>query len=295
MRSTVLLLGVLAGAWSAASPLVAQRATREQRIDVAVVDKNNKAVPGLGVADFTVREDGVAREVLGVEHAETPVQVMMLADTSDGIRLTLPDVRAGLKAFAVRLSDARPGSEIGLMEFGERPVMLADKATSAALLDRVIDRLNEHPQSGAYLLDAIVDAAKALKKREAKHGAIVVFLKSSSPEFSTRDAKQIEDVLKDAHVSLWVLLLQDAGPSMSHEAQQREMVVGDVAPRTGGIRDIVLYRMGVTSHLTQMADLLASQYTVIYARPDALIPPTKLEVTSGKNGTRALAPRWTGQ
>jgi hypothetical protein len=295
MRSTILALGVLAAAWSAVDPVAAQRATREQRVDVSVMDRNEKPVPDLAVADFTVREDGVAREVLRVEHASDPLQIMLLADTSDGIRVMLPDLRAGLKAFARRVWEGRPGSEIGVMEFGERPVMMADKATSPALLDRVIDRLNEHPQSGAYGLDAIVDAAKNLKKREAAHGAIVVFSKASSPEFSTRDAREIQSVLKDARVSLWSASLQDAPPPMSHEGQQRDQTLGDVSPYSGGLRIAVLDKMGIEKTLTMLGTLLASEYTLVYARPDALIPPTKLEVTSKRSGTRTAFPRWPAQ
>lgn len=277
------------------SAVLAQRATREQRVGVSVVDRSNKAVQGLGPSDFTVREDGVAREVLRVEQGDEPMQVMLLVDTSDNMRLMITDIRGGLRAFVRRLFDARPESQVSLMEFGERPLMVADKATAPNLLDRSIDRLNEHSNSGAYLLDAMLDAAKALKQREAPHAAIVVFLRQSSPEFSTPLAETVERALKDARASLWVLLLEDQPAARGSEAQQREMVLGDVTTRTGGMRDVLLDRMGIESHFAQLADLLASQYVVIYGRPESLIPPTRLEVSTTRSGTRALAPRWTGQ
>jgi hypothetical protein len=89
-----------------------------------------------------------------------------------------------------------PETEIGLMEFGERPAQLADFSRSATLFDKGLGRLAQHTGSGAYLLEAVSDAAKALKKREAKHPVIIVFTMESSPEFSSLTSQRIEDALK---------------------------------------------------------------------------------------------------
>lgn len=284
------------GFWLLTFPASAQRASREQRAIVAVVDKNDKTVPGLGPADFTVRENNVAREVVRVETAGDPLQIMLLVDTSSGTRVMMTDIRGGVRQFARVILEKNPESEVGLMEFGERPVVIADRANAPNLIDRAADRLNEHSGSGAYMLEAIVDAAKMLKKRDGPRPAIVVFVRSSSPEFSNQNHQAIESVVKDARASLWVILLQDAQRSVtSEEGQQREMVMGDVVTRSGGLRDILLDRMGLEQHFQAMGDLLTSQYAVVYARPESLIPPSKLEVAVKRSGARALAPRWTGQ
>ena len=60
----------------------AQRATREQHVLVSVLDKDGNPVPDLAAGDFIVRENDMAREVLRVEPASAPMQIMMLVDTS---------------------------------------------------------------------------------------------------------------------------------------------------------------------------------------------------------------------
>jgi hypothetical protein len=296
-RGVAALLLLASGFWLLAfAEGGAQRATREQRAIVAVVDKNDKTVAGLGPADFTVRENNVAREVVRVETAADPMQVMLLVDTSSGTRVMMADIRSGVRQFARVILEANPESEIGLMEFGERPVVIADRASVPNLIDRAADRLNEHSGSGAYMLEAIVDATKILKKREGPRPVIVAFVRSSSPEFSNQNHQAIEAAVKDARASLWVILLQDAQRSTtSEEGQQREMVMGDVVTRSGGLRDILLDKMGLEKGFQEMGELLASQYAVVYARPESLIPPSKLDVTTKRSGARALAPRWTGQ
>ena len=42
-------------------------------------------------------------------------------------------------------------------------------------------------------------------------------------------------------------------------------------------------------------DVMLAQLDVTYARPDAMIPPKKLEVQVKKPDTRVIAPRWAGQ
>src|SRR5512134_1624714 len=61
MRTTVWLLAAMAGA-VLVHPADAQ--TTEQTAYVSVLDKAGHPVGGLGVADFIVKEDGRAREVL---------------------------------------------------------------------------------------------------------------------------------------------------------------------------------------------------------------------------------------
>jgi len=245
-----------------------------------------------------VREDGVAREVLRIEPSSAPLEVMILVDTSAGTQLLIQDLRKGVQAFAGALWAKSADTEIALMEFGERPAQLADFSRSATLLDHGVGRLFEHTGSGAYLLEAVTDAAKALKKHEAKHPVIVVFTTEASREFSTQTSQNVEEGLKNANnASLWAIELHETGgsPGNSDEERQRNIVLGDITTKSGGTRETVLDRMNIGAQFTKLGDRLTSRYVLTYSRPDALIPPSKLEVTSKRPGVRMLAPKWSGQ
>jgi VWFA-related protein len=287
---TVMALGVS----PVAGPAAGQRASREQQVVAAAVDKGGKAVPGLSTADFIVREDGVAREVLRVEQASAPMQIVVLVDTSNDMQVVLQDVRRGLQAFARALWAKSPESNITLMEIGERPRQIGSPTTEAKALDGNINALVEHSGAGTYLLDGLVEAAAQLKNRHAERPVIVVFEREASQEFSTRLAAQVESAIKDAHATLWTLVLQEGDrPDTSNERRERDLALGDTAAHSGGARDALLNRISIESRFTQLADRLTSQYAITYSRPESLIPPTRLDVTSKRAGVRIQAPQWT--
>jgi hypothetical protein len=275
---------------------LAQRATREQRAVVAVFDRDGNPMPGLGPADITVREDGIAREVLRVEPDAAPMQIALLVDTSAGMQVMVRDLRIGIQSFSQALWAKSPDSDVTLMEFGERPNQLSPPTTSQEVLGQGLGRLTEHSGSGAYTLEAIAEASTALKKRGAKRPVIAVFVRESSPEFSEQQYQQVEDMLKSSHAALWALLLQQ-GPARngSDAKRNRDVVLGDITTRTGGTREILLDPLGINPQFERLAARLVSQYAVIYARPESLIPPSKLEVTSKRPGARVLSSRWIGQ
>ena len=74
-------------------------AARSREIYVSVQSRDDTPITGLTAADFTVREDGTAREVLEAEPATEPMQIMLLVDDS---RSRQRDLRAPARAQGVR-------------------------------------------------------------------------------------------------------------------------------------------------------------------------------------------------
>ena len=271
------LVIVSAGAAGAQTPQGADARSRE--IYVSAVDRQGAPVTGLTTADFTVKEDGAVREVIDVKPATDPLQIAVLIDDSAAATDATSYLRDGLEAFLERM---RGHAEIGLITIGERPTVLAPYTTDTAVLTDKVKRLFPRPNAGAYLLDALVDASRGLAKREARRPVIFAITFEAGPEYSNQHYENVLRDLQKSGAALHVVAIGTPSSSLSDEMRNRGQVLSEGTSRTGGRRDQVLANSGIPDKLKQVADELLNQYVVTYGRPDKLIPPEKIAVTSNR-------------
>jgi VWFA-related protein len=267
---------------------------RARQVYVSVLDRDNKPVQNLGAADFVVREDNVAREVLNAVQATEQLTIAVTIDDSQSATHAIQFFRDGLPNFVKKLDGK---AEIALSTVGERPTPLVEYTTSAAQLQKGIGRLFARPGSGAYLLEALVELSRGLEKRTAPEGEpalrkhIVALTVESGPEFSNLYYERVLDALKKSGATLHVLAIGNPASSDTDEMKNRNIVIAEGTSLTGGRRDQVLAESGISDRLGQLADELTNQYLVSYSRPETLIPPEKLDVSVSKPGLTVRAPK----
>jgi VWFA-related protein len=280
----VLLVSALAAGVRAQTPRGSADKTRQ--VYVSVLDSRGAPVPGLTTTDFVVREDGTAREVLDVRVATTPMQIAVLIDDSEAASEATSQLRDGLAALLERLHGK---AEIALITHGERPTVLSSYTKDTAELQQKVRRLFPRPGSGAYLLDAIMDASQGLAKREAER-PVILALTFEGVDYSNRNHQQVLSQLRKSGAALHVIAVGSPSSSMSEEMRNRNMVIAEGTEWTGGRRDQVLAISGIPDRLKQAADELVNQYLLTYARPDTLVPPERLEVRSTRPQVTVRAP-----
>ena len=263
----------------------AAEAVRTPDVYVSVLGANNAPVAGLTAADFVVREDGAAREVLKAEPATDTMQVVMLVDDSQAATDAVQPMREGLTAFIDKLQGR---AEIGVVTIGDRATTLVPPTTDSGALKKGVNRIFARSGAGAYLLDAVMDVTRGFEQRQAAR-PVIVALTMEGIEFSNLQYETVLKQLAASGASLHVVSVGTPSSSMADEMRNRNMVIAEGTARTGGRRDQVLTPSGIAEALPRVADELLNQYKVTYSRPETLIPPEKIQVTVSRPGVTVRA------
>lgn len=283
-RAAALLGWTLLALAYAPAPAGAQ--STERVLFVSVVDQAGRPVADVSSQAFTVRENGVAREVLRVGPATEPLQIAVLVDNSAAASPYISNIRDGLTAF---VTAAHERAEIAIVSIADRPTIQCDYTRDLAALTKGATRIFSQSGSGAVLLDAISEVAQGMKKREMPR-PVILLITTEGADFSNVHYDPVFDRLRDSGASLHALVVgSPADVDMStDEARNREMVLARGTAGTGGRRDQVLAASALPGKLKDVAADLTHQYRVVYSRPASLIPPDKIEVAV-KN------PLWTAR
>ena len=229
---------------------------QEQHMYVSVQDENDHPVVDLTVSDFVVREDGVLREVLRVQRATEPMQVALLVDNSSAAAPYLRDLRDGLGEFVKQISGDH---QVAVITFG--------------------GRIFPRPSSGSLLLDAIYSAAQGLERREATR-PVIVAVTAAGTEYSNRPYQAVLRLIESAGATFHTVVMTTGGASFDTGSRYRDMVLDRGTERTGGRRIDLLRGQFFREALNEIAEELLSQYLLVYARPDTLVPPEEIALST---------------
>jgi len=70
-------------------------------------------------------------------------------------------------------------------------------------------------------------------------------------------------------------------------------VLGDVTADSGGMNKVILTPQAIDGAFSTVGSIISSRYLVTYVRPDALVPPDKLEVTTSRKDVKLFSSKWT--
>jgi Ca-activated chloride channel homolog len=259
---------------------------------VSAVDEKGEPVDALGPADFIIREDGAAREVLRVSRAIDPMDIAVLVDTGAASEDLVPRIREGLTSFIAKMP---MGNQIAIVGLADRPTILVDYTSNTKRLQDGIGLLWPRSQSGTTLLDAIYEVARGLEKRDTPRAVIVPVI-TDGGDYANRQYKQVADEVKQAGASIHAITIGMFAPADDDDLRNRSRVLSETTRVSGGQRVTLLVPSAVQQALERLGRELSSQYKVVYGRPDSLIPPEKIEVSARRPGVtmRGTLERGTG-
>ncbi len=280
-----------------AGVMLAAQNPRQRSVLVTVIDASGAPVRDLAPADLSVREDEATREVVEVKPATDPMTIAVLVDNTSptmGTNAPTQELRAGLSAFVKTLQQANPETQIGIWEFAGAAVQTTKFTTKTDDLTKKIQRMFPARQSGAVLLEALVDASKELTKKAVGPRRAIVSVSFNSPEVSTIEPSLVAAAMAKSGASFWAVAIE-SNASASTSAQggtpTRAVILEEMPPRTGGLRLTGVAGTALEGQLKSIADALTAQHVVTYVRPDGAATPTQIRAVS-RRGAKVLTAMW---
>lgn len=153
--AVVLVLGVSAGSAQESAQSVFRSGTSVVALNVSVTDLKQHFVGGLAREDFAVFEDGVRQDIRFFEATQTPLDLIVLIDTSSSMSDKMDTVRRAAEGFLQTLGEPDRGAVVG---FSDRVQILQPLTGDRAGLTQAIRETQA--SGGTALHDALYVALR---------------------------------------------------------------------------------------------------------------------------------------
>ncbi|HML15504.1 MAG TPA: VWA domain-containing protein, partial [Bryobacteraceae bacterium] len=213
------------------------RARADLRVDVPLVLIPAHVTTALGVSvthlkaqDFHLFEDGVEQQITHLSNEDAPVSVGVLLDTSGSMR---DKIRKSGEAAAAFFKTANPEDEFFLIEFNERPKLIAGFTRDS---NEILKRIAHARTMGrTSLLDAIRLALDQMKDAQNPRKAVLI-LSDGGDNRSRYTESEIRSAMREADVQVYALGIfdPDGRPRRTPEERNGPRLLADLAEQSGG-------------------------------------------------------------
>lgn len=204
-----LLLLLLAGAAPAADDVVFRSDVSLIRVDVQVLDRQNRTITGLHQEDFVLREDGQTREIRNFASEETPLDVMLLLDVSRSMRPHIERIAAAANEAMLVLGRQ---DRVGIMVFDRQVRTRMRLRQSVGDLGRELqDLLDEEDfNGGTDITRALYEAGRYLGREARKEARRAIVIVTDDQTERGRDEDGVTRTLTASDVVLSAIIAPDA-------------------------------------------------------------------------------------
>jgi Ca-activated chloride channel homolog len=260
---TVVVLGTCLG-WTPLAPRASGQVFKSG-VDLVVVsatvkDHDNRLVPGLGIDDFRIFEDGIEQRVLQFTGERVPVSLGIAVDISDSmLGERIADARKAIDRFVLSLLDE--GDEAFLMVFNHAPLIKAPWTRPPRGLAGRLDAAR--PFGGTAIYDALVKAVPMFDKRRHDRCGLLVI---SDGADTASDAK-LQDALRQVNYSdafVYAIALDaHAGPAITSRFSPDSL--NEITSQSGGYTEVIRDSAELAGATERIATELNNQYTLAFA------------------------------
>ncbi|HET9361987.1 MAG TPA: VWA domain-containing protein [Vicinamibacterales bacterium] len=232
-------------------------------LTVTVTDSSGHYVTDLDEAEFTVFEDGVKQKVTYFSRRQQPIALSLLLDSSASMEDHLPTLQAAASSFVHRL---KPNDISQIIDFDSKVEIRQTFTGNQADLDGAIERLvaggSTSLHNAIYIALKELRKVKAVSEEDVRRQALIVFSDGEDTS-SLVSFEEVLDLAKRSETSIYTIALRGSDVQ-AKGFREAEFIMRTLAQETGGRAFFPGRIEDLTGVYGQIADELASQYTLGY-------------------------------
>ncbi|HET9567544.1 MAG TPA: VWA domain-containing protein [Vicinamibacterales bacterium] len=232
-------------------------------LNVTVTDAATRYITDLEEADFLVFEDGIKQNVTFFSRRQSPIALSLLLDSSASMEEHLPVLQTAASNFVHKL---KSNDIAQVIDFDSRVEIRQGFTGNQAELDTAISQLAAGGSTSLH--NAIYIALKELRKvravneEDVRRQALIVFSDGEDTS-SLVSFDEVLDLAKRSETSIYTIALRGSDVQ-AKGFREAEFVMRTLAQETGGRAFFPAKIDDLNGVYTQIADELASQYTLGY-------------------------------
>jgi Ca-activated chloride channel homolog len=233
-------------------------------LSVTAVDGANRYVTDLEQPDFSVFEDGIKQEVTFFSRRQQPIALSLLLDSSASMEDKLPTLQTAATNFVKRL---RPNDMAQVIDFDSRvevrQAFSGNHADLQAAIDQMVAGGSTSLHNAVYIALKELRKVRAVAEEDVRRQALVVFSDGEDTS-SLVSFEEVLDLAKRSETSIYAIALRGVD-TQTKGFREAEFVMRTLAQETGGRAFFPARIEDLAGVYSQIADELASQYTIGYS------------------------------
>jgi Ca-activated chloride channel family protein len=260
---------ILAGVVSAQQDRPAFRAAVDiVSLNIVVTDGASHYVTDLEQPDFTIFEDGVKQEVSFFSRRQQPIALSLLLDSSASMEEKLPTLQTAASNFVRRLKSNDMAQVIDFDSRVEvRQAFSGNQTELLAAIDQTAAGGSTSLHNAIYIALKELRKVRAVSEDDVRRQALVVFSDGEDTS-SLVSFEEVLDLAKRSETSIYAIALRGVD-TQSKGFREAEYVMKTLATATGGRSFFPARIEDLAGVYNQIADELASQYTIGYTSKNA--------------------------
>ncbi|MDQ6785703.1 MAG: VWA domain-containing protein [Acidobacteriota bacterium] len=282
--------------------------TEEVKLNVRVVDANNRAVKNLNQSSFKVYEDDVLQPINSLTMTEIPMINALLIDNSRSLRSQLKNIIEAGKILVVKNRSTDESAVIRFVSADKIEVVQDFTLNKTSLIQGLDNLFVEGGQTA--LIDAVYFAAKKIdqyqnpaQKDDVSLRALIL-ITDGDDRNSSHNEEQLFELLRRSQVQIYAVgfvnnLSKEPDASGTNRQEKAKTFLNRLAQETGG----KVYFPSSIDELPQIASDISgelhTQYSIAYAptndKRDGTFRKIKVLIDDGTNNEKRIAITRTGR